>query len=243
MYRPDADDPKAPVIMTHGPYGKGVRYQEHYKPMWEWLIGKHWPLAGIDSQLFDLGNRPILRFGSLGDMRLFALIREELGVRQDISTFFLPQGDARLLYHAIEWAGAPDLVERQSRAERHFLLRDQSMACRRAAAAAPGGNDSMGRRRRRIPATGTVTVAFSPTSSPRSGFLDGFVAAPSTEIPPLPKINLDGPKLSPGPKSCRKTRLADNYCDTLANARAREMDDEWYRGRGRRIGPKSSPRS
>ena len=56
VYRPDGNGP-VPVIMTHGPYGKGVRYQEHYKPMWEWLIGKH-PglLPGINSQLFDLGN-------------------------------------------------------------------------------------------------------------------------------------------------------------------------------------------
>ena len=27
--------------MTSGPYGKGVRYQEHYKLMWDWLIEQH----------------------------------------------------------------------------------------------------------------------------------------------------------------------------------------------------------
>jgi predicted acyl esterase len=34
VYRPKTQEP-VPVIMTSGPYGKGVRYQEHYKLMWD----------------------------------------------------------------------------------------------------------------------------------------------------------------------------------------------------------------
>jgi predicted acyl esterase len=40
VYRPKAEVP-APVIMTSGPYGKGVMYQDHYKVMWDWLIAQH----------------------------------------------------------------------------------------------------------------------------------------------------------------------------------------------------------
>ena len=40
VYRPKTKDP-VPVIMTSGPYGKGVRYQEHYKLMWDWLVEQH----------------------------------------------------------------------------------------------------------------------------------------------------------------------------------------------------------
>ena len=40
VYRPDTTDP-VPTIMTHGPYGKGVMYQEHYKIMWDWMIERH----------------------------------------------------------------------------------------------------------------------------------------------------------------------------------------------------------
>ena len=40
VYRPDTTDP-APAIMTHGPYGKGVMYQEHYKIMWDWMVEQH----------------------------------------------------------------------------------------------------------------------------------------------------------------------------------------------------------
>ena len=40
VYRPKTQYP-VPVIMTSGPYGKGVKYQEHYKLMWEWLVEQH----------------------------------------------------------------------------------------------------------------------------------------------------------------------------------------------------------
>ena len=40
VYRPKTDAP-VPVIMTLGPYGKGVMYQDHYKSMWDWLIEQH----------------------------------------------------------------------------------------------------------------------------------------------------------------------------------------------------------
>jgi predicted acyl esterase len=40
VYRPQSDVP-VPVIMTSGPYGKGVMYQDHYKVMWDWLIAQH----------------------------------------------------------------------------------------------------------------------------------------------------------------------------------------------------------
>src|ERR1019366_9468384 len=40
VYRPKTKGP-VPVIMTSGPYGKGVKYQEHYKLMWDWLVEQH----------------------------------------------------------------------------------------------------------------------------------------------------------------------------------------------------------
>ena len=40
VYRPDTKK-KVPVVMAGGPYGKGVKYQEHYKPLWESLLEMH----------------------------------------------------------------------------------------------------------------------------------------------------------------------------------------------------------
>ncbi len=40
VFRPQSDE-AAPVIMTLGPYGKGIRYQDGYGPEWDWLVGRH----------------------------------------------------------------------------------------------------------------------------------------------------------------------------------------------------------
>ncbi|GAA1826787.1 CocE/NonD family hydrolase [Pseudonocardia ailaonensis] len=37
VFRPDGPDP-VPVVMTLGPYGKGVRYEDGYAPQWNWLV-------------------------------------------------------------------------------------------------------------------------------------------------------------------------------------------------------------
>jgi predicted acyl esterase len=40
VFRPRDPEP-VPVVMTLGPYGKGVPYQEGYKDQWEWLLAAH----------------------------------------------------------------------------------------------------------------------------------------------------------------------------------------------------------
>ena len=40
VFRPDGPG-RVPVLMTLGPYGKGVRYQDGYKAQWEWLVNAH----------------------------------------------------------------------------------------------------------------------------------------------------------------------------------------------------------
>ena len=40
VYRPDGDGPH-PVLMTHGPYGKGLAFQEGYAGMWQVIEAKY----------------------------------------------------------------------------------------------------------------------------------------------------------------------------------------------------------
>jgi uncharacterized protein len=40
IFRPEDGKP-APVIMSLGPYGKGVRYSDGYKPQWQWMMATH----------------------------------------------------------------------------------------------------------------------------------------------------------------------------------------------------------
>ena len=104
VYRPDGNGP-VPVIMTHGPYGKGVRYQEHYKPMWEWLIGKHPGLLPrstrsyltwetVDPEIWVPWGYAVVRVNSRG-----------AGRSPGYLDIFSPR-ETRDYYHAIEWAGA-----------------------------------------------------------------------------------------------------------------------------------------
>ena len=40
IYRPKTTQ-KVPIILAGGPYGKGVKYQEHYKRLWDSLVEMH----------------------------------------------------------------------------------------------------------------------------------------------------------------------------------------------------------
>ena len=40
VYRPKTSN-KVPVVLAGGPYGKGVKYQEHYKRLWDSLFEMH----------------------------------------------------------------------------------------------------------------------------------------------------------------------------------------------------------
>src|ERR1039457_1491604 len=103
VYRPKTKGP-VPVIMTSGPYGKGVKYQEHYKLMWDWLVEQHPDVLAGSTQSFLAGETvdpeiwvpwgyAVIRVDSRGAARSPGYL--------DV---FSPR-ETRDYYHAIEWAG------------------------------------------------------------------------------------------------------------------------------------------
>ena len=104
VYRPEAGRP-VPVLMTMGPYGKGVMYQDHYKPMWDWLVGKHPDILPgstrsfltwetVDPEIWVPWGYAVVRVDSRGAGR---------------SPGFLDHNNAREnrdFYNCIEWAAA-----------------------------------------------------------------------------------------------------------------------------------------
>ena len=103
VYRPKTDAP-VPVIMTLGPYGKGVMYQDHYKAMWDWLIAQHPDLLPgstrsfmawetVDPETWVPWGYAVVRVDSRGACRSPGML--------DI---FSPR-ETLDYYHAIEWAG------------------------------------------------------------------------------------------------------------------------------------------
>ena len=103
VYRPDTTAP-VPVIMTHGPYGKGVRWQEHYKLQWDWLVAEHPDLLPgstrsfltwetVDPEIWVPWGYAVVRVDSRG-----------AGRSPGYLDIFSPR-ETLDFYHAIEWAG------------------------------------------------------------------------------------------------------------------------------------------
>ena len=103
IFRPK-DTAPAPVIMTLGPYGKGVPYRDGFAPQWHWLIKTHpnvlpgstrefmvWET--VDPEIWVPWGYVCIRVDSRGAGRSPG--------RLDI---FSPR-ETKDYYHAIEWAG------------------------------------------------------------------------------------------------------------------------------------------
>lgn len=103
VFRPEASE-RVPVVMTLGPYGKGVRYQDGYKEQWEWLVGAHpdvlegssreyltWET--VDPEIWVPWGYAVVRVDSRGAGRSPGLL-----------DLFSPR-ETRDYYEAIEWAG------------------------------------------------------------------------------------------------------------------------------------------
>ena len=92
VYRPDTKA-KVPIVMAGGPYGKGVKYQEHYKPLWD-FAGEDAPRypGGIAAPLADMGDGGPRDMGGLG-LRLRTLRFARRGPLTRLSRYFLPARD------------------------------------------------------------------------------------------------------------------------------------------------------
>jgi predicted acyl esterase len=227
VYRPDSSAP-VPVIMTMGPYGKGVRYQDqHYKHSWDWMIQQH-PnlLAGskhrwltwetVDPEIWVAWGYGVIRLDSRGAGRSPGYL-DVFSERETLD-----------FYHAIEWAGTRDWSNGKVGLNgiSYYAMNQWRVAALQPphlAAMIPweGAADSY---RDVLRHGGILSNKFFETWYPRQvlSVQHGNPAAP------------DDPWLdqsSTGPGKLSEAQLAANRFATLANARAREMEDGWYQGR------------
>jgi predicted acyl esterase len=104
VFRPEEGGP-IPVVMTLGPYGKGVRYQDHYREQWEWLVAEHPDLLEgstrefltwetVDPEVWVPWGYAVVRVDSRGAGR-------SPGYMDGFSA-----REVRDYYEAIEWAAA-----------------------------------------------------------------------------------------------------------------------------------------
>jgi predicted acyl esterase len=103
VFRPRDPEP-VPVVMTLGPYGKGVPYQEGYKDQWAWLVGAHPDILEgssrsyltwetVDPEIWVPWGYAVARVDSRGAGRSPGYLDP-----------FSPR-ETRDYYEAIEWAG------------------------------------------------------------------------------------------------------------------------------------------
>ncbi|HEX2215107.1 MAG TPA: CocE/NonD family hydrolase [Xanthobacteraceae bacterium] len=226
VYRPDTTSP-VPVVMTSGPYGKGVMYQEHYKLMWDWLIAEHPDLLPgsqrrwltwetVDPEIWVPWGYAVVRVDSRG-----------AGRSPGYLDIFSPR-ETLDYYRAIEWAGTQPWSSGKVGLNgiSYYAINQWHVATLQPphlTAMIPweGAADAY---RDWYRHGGILSNKFMETWFPR-------------QVISVQHGNPNGPRdhwmneLSTGPEKLSDEELIANRADTLANARAREMDDGWYRGR------------
>ena len=154
VYRPQDDEGKYPVIMTYGPYGKYLHFEDLYETCWTRMVEEHpdvpagstnkyqnWEVVDPEKWVPDgyVGR-------SCGFARRGPLPRRHRHLVGARGAGFLP-------VHRM--GGGPALEHGQDRPERHLLLRHEPVAGGRAPAAAPERHVRLGGGGRLLPGNGS----------------------------------------------------------------------------------------
>ena len=226
VYRPHSDAP-VPVLMTMGPYGKGVRYQDHYKHSWDFLTKAHPDLLTgsrhrwltwetVDPEIWVPWGYAVIRVDSRGAGRSPGYL-DILSPRETLD-----------YYHAIEWAGTQKWCNGKVGLNgiSYYAINQWHVAALRPphlAAMIPweGAADSY---RDFFRHGGILSNKFLETWYPRQ-ITSVQHGNPNAPRDPWLQESASGPDL------CSEAELFANRMATLVNVRAREMDDDWYQGR------------
>ncbi len=226
IYRPTTETP-VPVVMTLGPYGKGVRYQDGYAPQWQWLIGEYPDILEgstrsylawetVDPEIWTPWGYAVVRVDSRG-----------AGRSPGFLDIFSPR-ETQDFYHAIEWAGTQPWSNGKVGlcGISYYAINQWHVAALQPphlAAIIPweGGADFYREWARH---GGILSNAFLEAWYPRQV---GSVqhGAPNGVMDPW--LN----ELSTGPEALSEEELAANRADHLADLKAHPLDDEYYKGR------------
>jgi uncharacterized protein len=149
VFRP-IEDGRYPVIISYGPYAKGLSFQEGYPDQWNRMVDRL-PRGrrGLHQQVPELGGgRP----REVGASRLrggAGRLPRDRHVPRLRGSLLPPRDPGLLRLHRV--GRRPALVEREGGRQRHQLPGHQPVARRRAPATPSGCHLRVGRRRRLVP--------------------------------------------------------------------------------------------
>ena len=163
VFRPEGPG-RYPVILSYGPYAKGLAFQEGYADQWRLMTEAHPDVARGSSNVHQ--NWEVVEPGKMGAGRVLlrpgGLTRG--GPVAGPARPLLAAGDpGPVRMHRV--GGGTAVEHREDRPQRDLLLRDEPVARGRPAPAAPGRHVRVGGRR----PTSTGTAPTTAGSSPRSG--------------------------------------------------------------------------
>ena len=149
VFRPSDGDPH-PVILTYGPYAKGLAFQEGYPDQWRRMVEQHPDVAAGSSNVYQ--NWEVVdpeKWVPEG----YVCVRVDsrgAGRSPGFIDHFSPRETADLAA-CYRLGGGAAVVIGQGRSQRDLLLRDQPVARRIAPAAGTRGHVRLGGRRRLVP--------------------------------------------------------------------------------------------
>ena len=227
VFRPMADG-KYPVILSYGPYAKGLAMQEGYKSAWMRIVqSAPEVLEGSSNkyqnwELFDpekwVPERLRAGAGGFARRRAFARLSRSVVAARGAGH----RAVRRLGRHAA-------VVERQGRAARHLVLLDEPVAGGAAQAEASGGAVHLGGLVRLLPR------ALPPRRHPhRTSFRAGIRARspPCSTASASAASRAPSPaSRSPGPPTLSEEELKRNRADCDGDALRHRLIDDYYRAR------------
>ena len=226
VYRPDTKT-KVPVVMTCGPYGKGVKYQEHFKPLWDSLLKMHPDLLlgshhrwltweTVDSEIWVPWGYACVRVDSRG-----------AGRSPGYLDVFSPR-ETKDYAAAIEWAGTQLWSNGKVglNGVSYYAINQWQVAAlqpKHLTAMIPweGAADHYRDLARH---GGILSNKFIEVWYPRQ------VGAVQHGNPQGPRDHWQKTRAT-GPAKLTHEQLKQRHSDVLENLRVREMDDAWYRAR------------
>jgi uncharacterized protein len=227
VFRPP-DIERAPVIMTMGPYGKGVAYQDAYAPEWEWLVARH-------PEVYEGSSCSYMVWETVDPERWvpdgYAVIRVDsrgAGRSPGVLDCWSPT-ETHDYYQAIEWAGTQawssgkvGLCGVSYYAMNQWHVAQLKPPHLTAIICWEGANDHY---REITHHAGILSNGFFDRWYPsmvlsvqhgrgENGFVDPWLGEPAA-----------------GPETLSARELADNRADVLGNMHRHSRDDDFHRAR------------
>jgi predicted acyl esterase len=226
VFRPTGDG-RYPVLMTHGPYGKGLSFQQGFAGMWRVIETKYPEIpAGSSNRYQNWETVDPEKWVSDG----YVCVRVDSRGAGRSPGFLDPLSaqETRDFYQCIEWAGTQPWSNGKVGllGISYYAMNQWQVAALRPphlAAICPweGASD------------------FYRDVARHGGILHTFVAEwfPAQVLAVQHGVGINGPvnpstgELVAGPPTLSEKELADGRADLAAQIRARQLDDDWYQER------------